>query len=278
MAGTDLLDKSVANWHPWKRQTTQHLKLCGLFGYLDGTVLQPDIAVEAKAHQNWKTNDNVILAYFGLRAAEGEQEELKKAMSAKDAWVALTKTHEKQGAMAQILLIQEAFALWYTRTEPLSATSLRLTQLLSCIYAIGIPSQDMFLSITMLNALTGEFANVHDHVATTMASLTDPLKPFESSSIRARLDLEQQLINNDTSQSSITLLSHTPGRTQGCSHKHSDKKCSNTKCPSPSGHTLPDCWAPGVGMEGKRDEVLASRKAKREARGKTGDPSATSSI
>lgn len=136
----------------------------------------------------------------------------------------------------------------------------------------------MFLSITMLNALTGEFANVHDHVATTMASLTDPLKPFESSSIRARLDLEQQLINNDTSQSSITLLSHTPGRTQGCSHKHSDKKCSNTKCPSPSGHTLPDCWAPGVGMEGKRDEVLASRKAKREARGKTGDPSATSSI
>ena len=129
--------------------------------------------------------DNAILACFRLRVAEGEQEELKKAMSAKGTWDALTKRYEKQGAMAQILLIQEAFALHYMKTKPLSATSLQLSQLLSCIYAIGIPLQDMFLCIIMLNALTGEFANICDHVATTMASSTDPLKPFKSSSIHA---------------------------------------------------------------------------------------------
>ena len=251
--------------------------LCGLFGCLDGAIQQPDASTEAKAHQNWKTNNNAILAYFGLRAAEGEQEELEKATSAKDAWDALTKRHEKQGAMAQILLIQEAFALRYTKTEPLSATSLRLSQLLSHIYAIGIPSQDMFLCIVMLNALTGEFANVRDHVATTMASSTDPLKPFESSSIRARLNLEQQLINNNTSQSSIALLSHTPSRTQG-RNRNSDKKCSNTKCPSPVGHILPDCWAPGGGFEGKCDEVLAARKAKRDAKVKGSDTPNSSGV
>lgn len=185
MVGTDLLNKSLANWHPWKCQTTQHLMLCGLFEYLDGTIQQPNASTEVKAHQNWKMKDNAILAYFRLRVAEGEQEELKKAMSAKGTWGALTKRHEKQGAMAQILLIQEAFALHYIKTKPLSATSLQLSQLLSCIYAIGIPLQDMFLCIIMLNALIGEFANICDHVVTTMASSTNPLKPFKSSSIHA---------------------------------------------------------------------------------------------
>ena len=84
MAGTDLLNKFLTNWHSWKHQTTQHLMLCSLFGYLDGTIQQPDASTEAKAHQNWKMNDNAILIYFRLRAAEGKQEELKKAMSAKD--------------------------------------------------------------------------------------------------------------------------------------------------------------------------------------------------
>ena len=103
----------------------------------------------------------------------------------------------------------------------------------------------------------GEFANICDHVATTMASSTDPLKPFKPSSIHAWLDLEQQLINYDMSQSLVALLSHTPGCTLGHSGS-SDKKYLNTKCPSPVGHILPDCWAPGGGMEGKCDEVLAA--------------------
>lgn len=113
--------------------------LCGLLRYLDGTIQQPKASNEVKAHQNWKMKDNAILACFRLRVAEGEQEELKKAMSAKGTWDALTKRYEKQGAMAQILLIQEAFAFHYMKTKPLSATGLQLSQLLSCIYAIGIP-------------------------------------------------------------------------------------------------------------------------------------------
>ena len=88
---------------------------------------------------------------------------------------------------------------------------------------------------------------------------------FKSEMIWAHLDLEQQLINNDTSQSTITLIAHAPI----CQNRHSDKRCSNTKCPSPAGHTIKECWGSGGGMEGKRDEVLAARKARQDAKSST---------
>ena len=87
MAGTDVLNKTKTNWHLWKHQTLQHLKLCGLFGYLNGTITQLDLTTEPKAHKNWKTNDTAILAYFGLRAAEDEQDEIDKATSSRLAAV-----------------------------------------------------------------------------------------------------------------------------------------------------------------------------------------------
>ena len=169
--------------------------------------------------------------------------------------------------MTQILLIQEAFVLQYTKTESLSATSLRLSQLMVHIFAISIPTQDMFLYIVMLNALTGEFANVRNHVATTMSTSTDVAgaSTFKSEMIWARLDLEQQLINNDTSQSAIALIACAPI----CQNRHSDKRCSNTKCPSPASHTIEECWGLGGGMEGKRDEVLAARKARQDTKSST---------
>ena len=111
MAGTDVLDKTKTNWHLWKCQTSQHLKLCGLFGYVNGTITQPDLTMEPKVHENWKTNDTMILAYFGLRAAKDEQDEIDKATSSKLVWDELIKQHKKQGVMTQILLIQEAFTL-----------------------------------------------------------------------------------------------------------------------------------------------------------------------
>ena len=169
--------------------------------------------------------------------------------------------------MTQILLIQEAFVLQYTKTESLSATSLRLSQLMVHIFAIGIPTQDMFLCIVMLNALTGEFANVCNHVATTMLTSTDVAgaNTFKSEMIWAHLDLEQQLNNNDTSQSAIAPIAHAPIH----QNRHSDKRCSNMKCPSPAGHTIEECWGLGGGMEGKRDEVLAARKARWDAKSST---------
>ena len=135
------------------------------------------------------------------------------------------------------------------------------------IFAIGIPTQDMFLCIIMLNALTGEFANVHNHVATTMSTSTDVAgaSTFKSEMIQAHLDLEQQLINNDTSQSAIALIARAPI----CQNRHSNKRCSNMKCPSPASHTIEECWGSGGGMEGKRDEVLAARKARRDAKSST---------
>ena len=60
------------------------------------------------------------------------------------------------------------------------------------IFTIGIPTQDMFLCIIMLNALTGEFENVCDHIATTMLTSTDAAgaSTFKSEMIWAHLDLE----------------------------------------------------------------------------------------
>jgi hypothetical protein len=64
------------------------------------------------------------------------------------------------------------------------------------IFAIGKFDKDLFLSVAMLHAFSGDLANVCDHVATALASSTKEAQ-FTSSDIRKGLDAEQQILDSD---------------------------------------------------------------------------------
>jgi hypothetical protein len=131
------------------------------------------------------------------------------------------------------------------------------------IFQIGLPSQELFLSIVMLNALSGELSNVRDQVATALSN-SDQNRPFTADDIRKRLDTEQQIVNSESNRSPpLTALAARMEK-----GRRSTKVCSNCKAP---GHLADECWQPGGGMEGRREEVLAAKKKRTEhAPGRTG--------
>ena len=176
----ELLDKSKNNWTRWKRVVVQCLGMVGLDDYLTASVPCPDAVAEPRGFANWHSNDKVVRSFLGLKLSEEEQEFIEGKATTAEVWTALKSRHEQEGPITQILLIQEALNIHYSKTERLSAVSTKLADLNTHIFAIGIPTKDVFLSILMLNSLSGELTNVHDHVATSLSSSST----FTSNDIR----------------------------------------------------------------------------------------------
>ena len=116
----------------------------------------------------------------------------------------------------------------------------------------------------MLHALSGDLANVRDHVATALSSSTKEA-PFTSSDICKRLDTEQQILDSDRLMhaTSETLTVH-PARPSGTKSRKAGGKCCGN-CGG-STHSDEECFMPGGAMEGCKEEVMANRKKCREAR------------
>jgi len=113
----------------------------------------------------------------------------------------------------------------------------------------------------MLNAMAEDLPHVRNHIADALATSTSATT-YGPSNIRSRLDVEQQLIDTETSKSGDIAMAATKGTTSQNRSDHA--ACGN--CGN-SSHGTKDCFGKGGAMEGKHDEVLARKRAAREARG-----------
>ncbi|KIK75749.1 hypothetical protein PAXRUDRAFT_18731 [Paxillus rubicundulus Ve08.2h10] len=222
------LDRGKNNWSDWsftiKLVLNQHL----VGGYLTGTVLAPNPLTEPGAYNNWMLNNIAVVSALCSRVSHEDQHLLEDVTDAKQAWGILCERHEKR----------------------FSLTSSELSDLVRRIYRIGIPTEEVFLSIAMLNALSGELNTVQTQVASLLSSSTKN-HPFTSADIRTRLDTKQQLLDNEKARSADIVLAVT--------HKHGNHKRGTEKTCSlcgKHGHTVDGCWQPGGGMAGCREEVL----------------------
>ncbi|KIK76492.1 hypothetical protein PAXRUDRAFT_169783, partial [Paxillus rubicundulus Ve08.2h10] len=112
---------------------------------------------------------------------------------------------------------------------------------------IGIPTEEVFLSIAMLNALSGELNAVQTQVTSLLSSsMTE--HPFTSVDICARLNTERQLFDNEKARSTDLALA---AATKFSGRGPSPKVCS--LC-GKNGHTVEACWQLGGGMAGCREE------------------------
>ncbi|KAF8835168.1 hypothetical protein BDN67DRAFT_1015785 [Paxillus ammoniavirescens] len=163
----------------------------------------------------------------------------------------LREQHEKVGLIAQILLIQEVFTKRYLHGHCFSLTSSELIDLIQHIYRIGISTEEVFLSIAILNAMFGELNAVQTQV-TFLLSSSSKSHPFTSADICAHLDIKQQLLDNEQAHSSNIALVATATRPKPSSgHENTYSLCGK------SSHTINGCWQPGGDMAGHCEEVLA---------------------
>ncbi|KIK33209.1 hypothetical protein CY34DRAFT_63284, partial [Suillus luteus UH-Slu-Lm8-n1] len=115
---------------------------------------------------------------------------------------------------------------------------------------IGIPKEEDFLMIMMLNAMAKDLPHVHNHIADTLTTSTAS-NPYSLTHICSRLDIEQQLLNTAKSKSSDVALAATSRGGNSCDNHEHCSTCGN------SSHPTKDCFGKGGVMEGKWDEVLA---------------------
>ncbi|KAG0698737.1 hypothetical protein DFH29DRAFT_770624, partial [Suillus ampliporus] len=157
-----------------------------------GIIQRPDPLVDPTGASVWDLNNLCIIVALRTRSSSEEQDFLCAFTDAHLAWLALKSRHEKVGPIAQIILIQQGLTIKYKHTKHLSTTSTQLSDLVHRIYAIGLPKEEDFLTILMLNAMSEDLPHVWNHIADSLAisTLTTPYGP---SNIRARLDVEQQL-------------------------------------------------------------------------------------
>ncbi|KAF8832953.1 hypothetical protein BDN67DRAFT_1018152 [Paxillus ammoniavirescens] len=131
-------------------------------------------------------------------------------------------------------------------SEWINSLRLNTDKLVRRIYRIGIPTEEVFLSIAMLNALSGKLSAVQTQVASLLSSSSKD-RPFTSADICARLNTEQQLLDNEKARSAdITLAASTHPKYGGHSHG-GEKMC--LLCVK-RGHTVegyPPTAVPSVG-------------------------------
>jgi len=257
----EILDRSKNNWSTWSDRMQNYLLLKHGGGYILGLVMCPDLSADPASAGHWDLNNLCIIAALCTCSSSEENEFLRGYTNTYLAWKALKSRHEQVGPIVQILLIQQALAVWYRRSERLSATSTQLRELVRRIYAIGIPKEEDFLTIMMLNAMAEDLPHVRNHIADALSTSTSATA-YGPSNIHSCLDIEQQLIDTEKSKTGDIAMAAT-GKGNNTTQRHDRVSCDT--CGN-SSHPTKDCFAKGGAMEGKRDEVLAHKRTAREGK------------
>ncbi|KAG1867334.1 hypothetical protein F4604DRAFT_1927627 [Suillus subluteus] len=164
----ELLDKAKNNWTSWSESMLEIFSTNLIEGYTLGTVTCPIAQCEPVAARNWDLNNAGIIAA------------LRNCIS-----------HDDKCTLDRITLAHELLNVHYSKATSLSETSHCLTEGVHSIFDMGIPMQQVFLSIIMLNALSGDLSHVCDQVASLPAGST-LLHPFTPNDICTCLDIEQE--------------------------------------------------------------------------------------
>jgi hypothetical protein len=204
----EILDRSKNNWGVWSDRMQNYLLLKHRGGYILGLVTHPYPSLDPSSAGNWDLNNLCIVAVLHTQSSAEEHEFLQGYTNAYLAWDTLKSHHEKVSPIAQILLIQQALAVKYVRSERLSTTSTTLNDLVHHIYAIGIPKEDDFLTIMMLNAMADDLPHVWNHIADALTTSTAS-NPYGPTHIRSHLNVEQQLLDTAKSKTGDVALAAT---------------------------------------------------------------------
>jgi hypothetical protein len=209
----ELLDHGQNNWGTWSAKIHNYLLLKHGGGHLLSVITHPNNVLDPAGVTTWDLNNLCIVVALSTRSCTEDQNFLLPFTDAHATWTALKSHHEQVGPIAQILLIQQAFALRYRCSERFALTSTQLTDLTRHIYAIWIPKEEDFLTILMLNAMSEDLPHVRNHVTDTIV-ISTPSAPYGPTNIHTCLELEQQLIDNDKGKGSgdVAMITSNKGK------------------------------------------------------------------
>ena len=99
-----ILDIDQANWETWSRVILLAASCQGFEDWLDGTLLQPNLATHAKAHWIWHSNDKSLRAFILSHISNNDYEHIFHLNTSHKVFKVLHTWHENLGLHAQVVL------------------------------------------------------------------------------------------------------------------------------------------------------------------------------
>ena len=93
----DSLRLDATNWDVWQAHMITKFQLCGVEGYVNGTIRCPDFATDLEGVENWSCNDNFARVLISWNVTPREQVHILGCNSAREMWINLENVHGSLG-------------------------------------------------------------------------------------------------------------------------------------------------------------------------------------
>lgn len=261
------LDMTLDNYAVWAKSLLEIFELNDLSNYVHGKIAEPayDQTTHADNSSYWAylANNRKIVAFIKVNISDLEKPFVKTELAV-EAWDALKDRHIGRGPIVQTSLIQEAFAITFgPDVAELPDLTRKMTDIVGRIYAPGLPTQDVFLMVALLNALETHHPTIGADARTQYTN-----NPSTGSSwLLSRISQEVVWKNRSNPPADVALVAKAGGGRPVCAACNS------------SGHSKRTCWQVGGDMYGKeaeQRELIRKRREEGGGRGRGGKPGGAS--
>lgn len=96
------LDESLflnnTNWLEWREDILDIFRVCGVEGYVEGTLLRPDPNLDPEGAENWSHNDSYTRLIISLNVTRSQKENTLMCHSAREVWTNLEIANRSQAS------------------------------------------------------------------------------------------------------------------------------------------------------------------------------------
>ncbi|KAF7342817.1 Retrovirus-related Pol polyprotein from transposon TNT 1-94 [Mycena sanguinolenta] len=266
ITGLDQLDFDKKNWVRWSETALDAFTIAGTRDYVLGEVTKP--ASGDSDLPTWTKNDQLAQAGIRLNIAPMERDYIRDhctITSAADIWNELKKRH-RQKAATQTSLLDDLLGIRIERGADMVDAAAKVRNISTQVFEVAALDADKLALAVLLRALSPELKSIREKWEDDSNA-----KPGD---IVQSLEKEKRRWEEETKQARTAEALANAARTQKSATTNNSKglcgNCSGT-------HRTDECWGKGGAMEGRRDEVLERRAARRNKDAKQPDKPSPSS-
>ena len=279
----DRLDDT--NWTVWRHRLTLMLQICGVQGYVTGTVECPDPGQDPEGASNWDFNDTYAKVLIANNVATNEMVHLSQSRTARDSWLNLEAVHDAKSHQTTIGITRN---LYRTSAEDGDNIAEHLNKLKRYWERINLMADDNFrisdnqFKVLISSSLPANWDTFTEGYVGRRRDVpeTDPKKLMSSQQFIGVIKEEatrREARRAESSHQAISTTNPPIGKAKYCvickRNNHNTRECRNRdKKPcsicKKRGHEEKDCWYRSEKGKRKRDEKQkqgSNKKQKTEA-------------
>ncbi|KAJ7710572.1 hypothetical protein B0H17DRAFT_1173559 [Mycena rosella] len=253
ISGLELLDFDKRNYVRWAESALDAFLYAGIREYVEGAVTKPppgdsDLPI-------WTKNNNLAQAGIRMKINPAERDYPRDhctTASAHDIWTELKKCH-RQKASTQTSLLDDLLGIRIERGADMVDAAGKVRDISKQVFEVGTLDADKLALAVLLRSLSLELRAICEkYEDDDLATPGDVFKSLEKEKLRWEEENKQKAAEEKANAARVQKNTPAKSATRGLCGTCNEK------------HRTDECWGEGGAIEGKRDEVLERRAARRK--------------